>query len=155
MAMILSKDSVLGRLRASSGTAAIEFAITAPMLLILLVGFVEIGFAAYQSMQVQDAVEAGAVYATQNGWNASGIATAVTSATGASGLTATPAPTQFCGCPSATGITTIICTGTCSDGTAPGQYVQVNATLARISIFPGSGLGLPANLTATSTVRTQ
>ena len=139
----------------SRGTAAIEFAIGAPVLMILLVGLVEVGFAAYQSMQVQNAVEAGVMYATQNGWDSAGISAAVTNATGAGGMTASPAPAQFCGCPGAGSITAFTCTATCPDGTSPGQYVQVNATLARISIFPGSGLTLPVNLTATSTVRIQ
>ena len=137
------------------GTAAIEFAIGAPMLLILLAGLVEVGFAVYQSAQVHNAAEAGAMYATQNGWTSSGIVTAVTSATGASGMSASPAPSNFCGCPAAGGITTVVCTGTCSDGTTPGQYVQVNASLARTSIIPNSGLLLPTNMTATSIVRIQ
>ncbi len=137
------------------GTAAIEFAIAVPMLLILLIGTIEIGFAAYQSMQVQNAVEVGAMYATQHGWSASGIVSSVTTATGANGISASPAPTLFCGCPSVSGIATVDCSTSCPDKTAPGQYVQVNATLSRIVIFPDSEFGIPANITAKSIVRIQ
>ncbi len=153
MVMIGRTTRILLGQRLSRGTAAIEFAIGAPILILLLVGLVEIGFAVYQSMQVQNAVEAGVMYATQNGWDSAGIVAAVDNATGASGMTASPVPTQFCGCPQAGGIASIDCSVTCADGTAPGQYVQVNATLTRISIFPNSGLTLPVNLTATSIVR--
>ncbi|HWK95894.1 MAG TPA: TadE/TadG family type IV pilus assembly protein [Pseudolabrys sp.] len=137
-----------------SGTAAIEFGLTIPLLLILLMGVVELTFAIYEAMQVYDAVEAGALYAAQNGWSSSGISTAVTSATSATGLTATPAPSQFWGCPSESGITTVASSSVkCSGNTNPGQYVQVNATLNHSTILPYPALSLPTSFTATSTIR--
>ncbi len=137
----------------ASGTAAIEFGIAAPMLAILLVGVADVGFAAYQAMQVQNAVEAGALYATQNGWNSTGITAAVLNATSLSGISVTPPPTQFCGCPGAGGLTTVSCGTTCTGGNPPGQYVQITATLTRQSLIPNSGLPLPATFTAQSLIR--
>lgn len=136
------------------GTAAIEFALASPIFLALILGVVEIGFGAYQAMQTQDAAEAGALYAAEHGWNSAGISAAVVNATGASGMTASPAPSEFCGCPTATGVTVVACTATCTGGTAPGVYVQVNATLPHPTILPGLS-SLPSSFTFQSTVRIQ
>lgn len=136
-----------------SGSAAIEFGIALPLLAILFVGVAEIGFTAYQSLQVQNAVEAGADYVAQNGNNSAGISAAIINSSSLAGITATPAPTQFCGCPGTSGIQTGSCTATCSGGNSPGQYLQINAALTRLSIFPGSGLPLPTTLSAQSIIR--
>jgi Flp pilus assembly protein TadG len=140
---------------ANAGSAAIEFAIIAPVLLILLAGLVEIGFATREAMQVQDAAEAGAGYAIRNGWNSAAISAAVVNATGATGVTASPAPAQFCGCPGAAGITTVLCNATCTGGTTPGSYVRVSASIAHIAILGNLGLPIPATLTGHATVRLQ
>jgi len=141
-----------------SGAAAIEFALVSPLLAILLGGVVEIGMAAYQAMQVQSATEAGILYATEHGASdITAIGQAVVNATGTAGITASPAPLAFCGCPSAAGIVSqnSNCTTVCSDGTAPGQYVTVSAALAHHTIMSFLNLPLPATLTASSTVRLQ
>jgi Flp pilus assembly protein TadG len=95
--------------RRQLGTAAIEFGLFIPVLLILLTGTAELGLLMYEGMQVNNAVEAGALYAATNGFDSAAITTAVTNAsvlpTGLNTLAATPAPSQFCGCPTATGIT--------------------------------------------------
>jgi Flp pilus assembly protein TadG len=137
-------------------TAAIEFALLAPMLLILLAGMVEVGTAVYQGLEVQAAASAGGRYATQHGWgNINAISQAVVNATSLSGVTASPAPQVFCGCPTTTGITSSACSTTCTGGTAPGYYVQVNAAVAHTTILPFLGLPLPAVITGQSTVRVQ
>jgi Flp pilus assembly pilin Flp len=63
-----------------SGTAAIEFGLFAPLLLIMLVYAVELGSGVFEAMQVQNAAEAGALYAAKYGWNAAGISAAVITA---------------------------------------------------------------------------
>ena len=141
--------------RSQRGTAAIELALAAPMFLTLLVGMVEIGFAAYQAMQTQDAAEAGALYAAKHGWDAAGISAAVVNATGASGMAASPAPSKFCGCPGVGGVAAIACTSTCAGGVTPGVYIQINATLPHATILPYLGLPIPSSLTFQSTVRIQ
>jgi Flp pilus assembly protein TadG len=157
---------LLGR-RSESGTAAIEFALFLPFLLLLLTGIVELGFSAYEAMQVNNAVDAGAIYAAANatGFNATNTANATVA--GAvlppqlNTLTATPAPTQFCGCPTATGVanagapTAGSCASlaNCSSGFTPGLYAQINASLNHMVIFPTTW-GLPATFTATAVIRT-
>lgn len=137
----------------TAGLAAIEFGLAAPILVILAVGTAEIGYAAYQAMQVQGAVEAGILYTAENGWDAASIGAAVSNATDLAGISATPAPAQFCGCPAAGGISTMSCSSFCGDGSAAGQYVRVSATLTRQSLIPGSGLPLPASFTAQAVIR--
>ena len=136
------------------GTAAIEFAIASPFLLVLLAGITELGFAVYQQIQVENAAQAGALYAIQNGFDAAGISAAVTNAGGAgNAVTASPAPSQFCGCPSAAGIATAACGSTCTGGNNAGTYVQVNAAAAHQAIISWPGVTAPASLSAQSIVR--
>lgn len=139
----------------NSGTAAIEFALIAPVLLILLAGLVEIGFAVREAMMAQDAAEAGASYAAQYGWDSTGISNAATSATGTSGISASPSPQLFCGCPGESGITQTLCTATCTDGNSPGQYVRVDASIPHTTILSYLGLPIPSTLTAHAVVRIQ
>jgi Flp pilus assembly protein TadG len=140
----------LGRL-GDAGGAALELGLCAPLLMGLILGVVEIGTAMNSSMQVHNAVEAGMVYAAKYGWNSAGISAAVVNATGAKNLTATPAPTQYCGCPSTTGIATAACGAKCADGKPVGLYIQINAAVPHATILPG--LSLPSTLTAKSVFR--
>ena len=110
------------------GLAAIEFAIYVPILLMLTVCTIDLGEAAYDAMQVENAAQAGSQYASVHGYNVPAISTAITSATSLSGLTASPAPTEFCGCPSGSGVTITTCGSTCSDGSLTGTYVTSSAT---------------------------
>lgn len=140
--------------RTQRGTAAVEMALALPLFLCLLAGLLEIGFAAREAMQAQNAAEAGVGYAVQNGWNAAAIATAVENATTSSQVTADPAPALFCGCPGAGGVTAVSCNGdTCSDGAVPGEYVRVGASIPHTTIIGYLGLPIPDTLTATAVVR--
>lgn len=138
---------------ANRGTAALEFALFAPMLLILLVGVIELGDGVFESMQVQDAAEAGAVYVSKHGWNSAGVSAAVVNSTGLTGITASPAPTTFCGCPTAAGITAKTCATTCTDGTTAGTYVKINAALAHQTVLTLPWLVMPTTLTGQAIVR--
>ncbi|HET6377458.1 MAG TPA: TadE family protein [Methylocella sp.] len=149
---------------ACSGTAAIEFGLAVPVLVILLTGTVELGFLMYESMQVNNAVEAGVLFAAKNGWDPAGIENAVVKASnvyGAGGpsLTAAPAPAKFCGCPTASGIMnsgTCNSPSPCADGSMPGTYVRISAELPHLSILPGASTlipKLPSKSAASAVVR--
>ena len=112
----------------TEGLAGIEFALLVPVLLMLTVCTVDLGMAAYDEMQVENAAQAGSEYAAVHGYNASSISNAITSATTLSGIAAMPAPTEFCGCPSSTSITSATCGSTCTDGSMAGTYVTASAT---------------------------
>jgi Flp pilus assembly protein TadG len=155
--------------RSESGTAAIEFAILAPLLALIFVGMADLGYLMYQAMQLNSAVESGTLYIT-NGVSSSATAPIVTAMQQTGAVTGTPTATCFYGCPNGTsGIASQpgTCgsgssTSTCSNGYPPGQYFKINAqlsttTLVATSIFGffGGALALPNPLTATATVRWQ
>jgi Flp pilus assembly protein TadG len=121
-----------------SGLSGIEFAIIAPLLALMFIVPVDIGVGDYTKMEVEAAVQAGAEYAALNGFNSTNITSAVTNATNVSGLTVSPAPNQFCGCPSTSGVATATCGSTCASGEAAGSYVNVGAqaTYSTLLTYP-------------------
>ncbi len=139
-----------GWLRPGRGGAVIvEFALAMPLLALLMVGLFDFGFAAYDSMQAQAAAEAGAQYAVRHpgSWDdpafIAAIATAVRSATGISGIVATPAPSRVCGCTDGNAFAEIGCGNTCPSGSPPGHYASVSAQVQYTTVLPYPGLSNP------------
>lgn len=144
--------------RAEDGVSAVEFGLAAPVLLGLLIPLADLGIAYSDQIQVQQAAQAGAQYASLHPWNSgsvTAISNAVTAATTLSGINATPAPRQSCGCPSGSTITTATCGSTCSNGETAGYYVVVTAQAPYTTVLPYSALGSSMTLSAQSTVRIQ
>src|ERR1041385_1438773 len=122
------RGRVLGRVvQQAGGNAAIEMALIAPVLVLLLVGIADFGMAVYRKMQVQHAAQAGAEYAMVHGFDSAAITTTITAATAMTGSTASPVQAQSCGCASGTTVTTATCGTNCAAGTAAGTYVTVSA----------------------------
>jgi Flp pilus assembly protein TadG len=139
------------RLGCDRGVAALEFAFIAPLLVALLIAGVELGLAIRTELLAQEAAAAGAQYAIQ-GFDATAITAAVQNVKTGSGLTASPAPTEFYACPAASGLTRTTLGATCTDGAAARHYVDVWASIARPTVM-GSSFGLPATLTAHAVAR--
>lgn len=140
--------------RNEDGVSAIEFAVVGGALSLLLLGVLDFGMAYWKKEQVGDAARAGANYAERNGYNSTNIQSAITNATTLSGIQASPAPSQFCGCPNAsTGVSTVSCTATCTDGTTAGTYVTVSAQATYTTIFAWPGVTSPMTLASSVTVR--
>jgi Flp pilus assembly protein TadG len=139
----------------TSGVAAIEFGIIVPILVLMTVATVDLGMGFYRKMQVEGAAQAGAEWAIRHGFNISSISNAVTSATSAPGISVSPAPIQFCGCASGSGITTATCGNTCSGGVQAGTYTTVSAQMTYNPILPYGFLPSTYNLSSQSTVRLQ
>ena len=153
-------------LRSARGNAAVEFAIVAPLLAVILTAIVEIGLAIMAQFSVQEAVLAGANQASHNGWNAANIKTAITSSD-AHVLATDITVTRFCGCPVGSAITTLAqcdqdlaapntcpatCSSTCSDGIVARQYAKIHATMARPGVL-GQSFGLPATMGSNMTTK--
>jgi Flp pilus assembly protein TadG len=142
--------------RSTSGAAAIEFAIVVPVLTLMVIAVSDIGFGVYRKMQVEGAAQAGAEYAIRNGFDINAITNAVLSATNASTISASPSPTQFCGCATGSSINSVSCGTPCPGGALAGTYVTVsaqmsyNTTLTYPPVVPSS-----YNFTAQSTARLQ
>lgn len=130
------------RLLGKRGVAATEFAISAGMLLLIMMGIYDYGNAAWHNLQVRNAVRAGSAWAAYHGFDAAKIGTVITTASNYPAIAATPAPAQVCGCPNATtGIVESACGGNCPDGSTKGKYVKVSATAVYpfVLALPGRG----------------
>ena len=139
-----------------SGIAAIEFAIVSPMLVLLFICTADLSLGIYRKMQVQNAAQSGAAYAMLYGFAQTSISSAVANATGYSSVAATPQPSEFCGCPSASsGVTSISCTSTCPNGSTPGTYVTVSAQATYQTILSYPMMPTSFTFNAHSTVRLQ
>ena len=141
--------------RAQGGAAAIEFAILGAVLCLLVVAVGDLGLGFYSNMQVQNSAQAGAEYAAVHGFSSSAISSAVTSATSVTGISATPAPQQFCACVSGTSISTVTCGAICTNGMTAGTYVSVSAARTYSTLISYPGFPASYNQSATSTVRIQ
>jgi Flp pilus assembly protein TadG len=139
-------------LRDARGVAAVEFACVAPLFALALVGMTELGLAVRTRLAAEEAAAAGA-QAALKGFNATTIAAAVQSANPTRTVTATPAPTEFYACPSASGLTASTQNATCSDGKASRHFVHVYARISRPTVF-GAQFGMPTSYTAQATART-
>jgi hypothetical protein len=82
------------------------------------------------------------------------MSNAVTSATSFAGISASPAPSQFCGCPASTGVTVVACSSTCS-GAPVGTYVTASAQATYTTLLTYPLLPKTYTFTAQSTVRIQ
>ncbi len=159
--------------RSEQGTAAIEFAMFLPLLVIMIAGTAELGHSMYEAMQVYNAAEAGILYAAKNSpYNSANIQTAALngSTLGGAALTGmTAVASQFCGCPAANTVA-VVSAGVCAspppncavDGTPVRQYTQVVTTLPHVTIvnlntllgaLTGGSAVIPATFTATAIVR--
>jgi Flp pilus assembly protein TadG len=147
---------------ATAGAALVEFAICTPLFVALLIGSMDFGLYIFQQMEVEHAAQAGAQYiiasmASQNGYTSSNASSAVTHATSFTQISASPAPSQFCGCPSSTGVqklTAANCSqGHCTTGTI-GTYVTV-AAQATYNPIVISSMFATTTLSASATVRIQ
>lgn len=135
------------------GLSGIEFAMIAPVLILAFIATADFGLAIFAKMEVENAAQAGTQYAAQNGFSSDTVSSAVTSATSLSGLTASPAPTEFCGCPSTTGITTATCGTNCASGATAGTYVTASAQATYSTIVSYPGVAPSYTFQSTSTVR--
>lgn len=139
--------------RHAGGAAAVELALIAPFLLIGAVGVADVGLPIWRRMQVQSAAQAGAHFAATNGFDAAAISQAVAASTNFAAISASPAPTQFCGCPSGTDVAPASCGSNCASGDEAGEYVRVQtmAQATRILGWPSASGGL--TLTGRATIR--
>jgi Flp pilus assembly protein TadG len=133
------------------GVAAVEFALIAPVLLLLAAGLIDGSRFIVQTMQVKAAAQAGADYARAHGWDAAGIAGAVTAATSIA-VSASPAPTQTPAC-IANGNLVAPPGATCAAGGTPGNFVTIAAQAPFAPIMPWPGFSRPTTVSAHAFVR--
>lgn len=129
-------------LRSRRATAALEFALVTPVLLIMLGGVVDFGLVMLARSQLASAVAQGAEYAIATGSSVSpaSVKTLVQSASPLSGVTATVSPSSGAACYCVTGtplaLTSHICSSACPDGSSPGIYLTIKAQYTYQPILP-------------------
>lgn len=140
---------VLGRFaRCRRGASAVEFAMIASFLCIILLNVVDIAIFMFRKMELTSAVRAGAQYALVHDTPTdANIETVVTNATNTTGMTVT-IDSNLCGCEDGT---TISCsTGSCASGNIH-YYTSITATMTHSWIFlPGS-----KSMSSSVTIRTE
>jgi Flp pilus assembly protein TadG len=156
-------------LRADSGSAGAELALSLPILLIFVVGTADYGVMAYQEAGLVAAARAGAGYVSgyvraSNTFNSSALPTAAQMASNTSlpvgGAFQSPSLAYACSGSLGTAIKTTTSWGSnCSTGNEM-DYVQVTAEINPYTPLLGSNLGIasffiPAKLTATAYIRVQ
>jgi Flp pilus assembly protein TadG len=161
--------SVLKRLpRDTSGLAAIELAIIAPVLFLCTLCVADLGRYALDKTWVTDAASAGADYAVAHANDSNysptypmgsafsaAIATAATSATPAANISVS----SYYGCATSSGVTASTQGATCPSGTSTGgtagEYVSVTATMSFTALFSAAGIPYPSTIKKTAVVRIQ
>ncbi|MBB2203305.1 TadE/TadG family type IV pilus assembly protein [Gluconacetobacter tumulisoli] len=157
--------------RGREGVAAVEFALIAPVLLLIAAGLSDFPLALWDRIIIAAAVESGANYAfaveqNETGNNSSVSATdvgnAVRAASSLTNLVVTvSAPATYCVSSGATKAShvTVLTSGTsgnaCADGQQPGLYMTISATYHYAPLLPVYGLLAQTTLGDTATVRLQ
>ena len=147
------------------GMSAVELGLAAPVFLAALSPLIDLGLAFSQQIRVNQAVDAGAQYASANAYNGSTWSTNVQNAmTNATTLSVNPnVGAETCGCPNSTNTAIVTgsygsppsCTGTCPDSSSPGYYVTLTASVTYTSVMPYSILGSSTTLSSQAVVRVQ
>ena len=151
--LVKARNLILSARHSEEGLSGIEFAMIAPVLILAFIATADFGLAIYAKMEVENAAQAGTQYASVHGYTSDTVSSAVISATSLSGLTASPAPTEFCGCPSTSGVSTATCGTYCANGAYAGTYVSASATNTYSTIVAYPGIPSSYTFQSTSTVR--
>jgi len=140
--------------RACAGSVAIEFALGAPILLLLLAGVIDLGMAVHNAMALENAVHVGVQTAvTMKEPTVEAIRDAVKAASGLAPDSVTVTPKLYCECPSTGRDDT--CTVRCPPGEAMRRYASVSATQSYTPILPLWGIGQPMTLNSQLRLRLQ
>ena len=141
-------------LKSEAGTSAIELALISPIVVIMAVSAIDLGRLALAKTWTQYAAAAGAQYAVTHGFDSQSISSVVQGASSSRSVSANPSPSQYCGCPGATGIQSMPCTADCPDvGSKAGTYVVVTANYPYRAIFRPPLISYPENISSQITVR--
>jgi Flp pilus assembly protein TadG len=117
------------------GSAAVEMALVAPILLLLMGGGWDFGNALYQAERMASAARAGAQYGIQSSTKATdfaGMTQAARNDASDTGNSLNITASETCSCPNGGAVA---CNGTCN-GTSPDVYVQARVATTYTTVFP-------------------
>ena len=145
--------TLAGRPTNRQGIATVEFALVAPLLMLLLAAVLDFSMLLRTATCAANAARAGSEYGSRSTSAAvdyAGMqAAALNSAPGVAGMTA--AATQFCQC---SGGSSVSCTGSCNGGKML-IYVQVTTQATAHTIFNYSPLSFSGLVTSQVSMRAQ
>jgi Flp pilus assembly protein TadG len=155
MPRIVPSPMAVGRGQGSGrrAIATVEFALVAPLLLLLLAGILDFAMLLRTATCAAYAARAGVAYGSASATassNYTGIETAaLNAAPGVTGMTATA--TRSCQC---SGGSAVSCSGSCTSGKML-IYVQVTTQVTAPTVFNYSGLNFPSQVTYQASMRAQ
>ena len=138
------------RLGARAGTAAIETALLAPIVLLLLAGSVEYGRAITERMPLESAVRAGLHYATKSGATTANVEDVVRASIADEVEIAVEA-LVVCECPDGSSVS---CAGKCAVGSRR-TFTRIEASRSHTALVSWPGIETPAAFQVIAQVRTQ
>jgi Flp pilus assembly protein TadG len=129
----------------------IEFALTAPLLLLLTAGVLNYGLSLRAAIAASDAARAGAHFGSLSAANAANIdgmrAAAANAAPNLTGLVVTPV--QVCRCSNGS---VVSCSGSCASGSVA-VYVEVTASATALNAFRYGALPYTGAVSAKAVMR--
>ena len=149
------------RSRGRRATAALEFALATPLLVVILGGAADFGLAQFYRTNLANAVAAGCEYAylTGSAVTGSNIQTVVTNTMflpsgAAANLTVTvTGPKGYCVTGSGPTMSAATAGSTCSDGSTAGTYILITATYTNHGLMNGFMSSASQSMTESATVR--
>jgi Flp pilus assembly protein TadG len=146
---------ILHRVRvAQSGNAAVEFALAAPILMLLVAGLFDYGMVVRLSTQLNSAARAGVHYATIYPADTDGVRRAAQNSVNDSRMTVST-PVLFCTCGSSTATRLSTCdeTSICSVGVTRRNYVSVRVQRSYTPLLPYRGFGAPITMNGSAVLQ--
>lgn len=133
-----------------AGSAAVEFAVLAPILIVLVAGLVDLGQSLYTSMLLRTAARAGAAYAMTNPADTEGARQVVFHSAGMDSSALEVTANQYCECPDGSSVS---CSGTCTDGGTISTFVEIKASQRVATVSSYAGLLAPVVLSGKAVFR--
>lgn len=132
------------------GVGAVEFALTLPILVALMVAVADFGLAANQKMRLASAARAGAQAAYKASGDTAGVRAAVQLAADLDPARLTIASQSYCGCMTGGAVA---CTATCADGNGLRTYVSVSVSQNWEPLIVSTFMDAPITLTGSAVLR--
>lgn len=139
-------------LRSTRGAVAVEFALIAPVLMLIILHLLDLGLAFNERMQVESAARAGIQYALHNRSDLNAISTTARNATRLDPNDLTVSVVEFCECP---GGAAQVCGMSCAGGAVAARYMTVTVEKDFITLFSIGGFMNSVTLQGQATSRVQ
>lgn len=138
----------------TDGAAAVELAVVAPTLILMIMGAWDFGRAFQENARLESAARAGAqfgVYSIANAADTAGIVLAARTDAGDHNSELTITAAQVCECADGSSVD---CSATCT-GEAPRLYISVQVGEQFSTLFPYPGISNPITLSQQAEMRAQ